>query len=737
MSKGGAGKVYFVLYLAVILELLIIIVERDEAEEHLIQKQKESMKIVESILSQLQSGSGSEGINTRPQDEITLQDQSLVAANGGTKIKQDRTYEVLVGVTDVSASDKVEGLEPKEAAEKVKKLIELANVQDLEYQIFYHNNANAPQSPAFMTDDSIRKAKIDFTKLGTEQEVGESSEGARWRMLALKRIELDMEQTQQYKEPLYKYTAKVGDVDGFAPATARGKDSSFMYSQLRTDDEAKKVGNKYKKRVFLVRFQPPSRAGWYKLRFASRTNRILGIRGDINSKDISDDEKVNIGTVQLKVKDLRKVKKTLTEQLEGLDIPSADDLASMKVTVDEFQSKAEAAIQKVKNESQADDPKAMERIRRIELYTYIAKLLAPGASSEFLQNRASIEFDIHVVEPPKRPDIDPVVLVDNPATYTFDKLPKTILTFQAGPFQAGKLPTVTCDPPLSIQVEDKGISATASNTEGGGQVRNYQAVINQVVPAGEYKITFRHTNQSNKPEQKEATLKVFESKLENLEDIKGTIENAYFGQEIELLPVPSDQKKIPAGQYYINAQISNQEQAQRGLQYKKYIPASAKSISADILWEDPVTKERVSLLNAPITGTPKQRPPKWVTNDVKQTSISDPRDPTITVSNIKLNLPVVDADANGNVTKASSTDLADVKAFVQKSDVPGYKVIVSNPRPAGGGYEVDVRIEGPPLRKKGQLEGTAQILISAKCKNKSNGEISNDGKATFNVSISY
>jgi len=37
MAKGGgAGKVYFVLYLAVILELLIIIVERDEAEENLI-----------------------------------------------------------------------------------------------------------------------------------------------------------------------------------------------------------------------------------------------------------------------------------------------------------------------------------------------------------------------------------------------------------------------------------------------------------------------------------------------------------------------------------------------------------------------------------------------------------------------------------------------------------------------------------------------------------------------------
>ena len=75
MSKGGAGKVYFVLYLAVILELLIIIVERDEAEEGLMKKQKESMRIVESILTQLQSGAGTEGINTRPQDAIVLSEK--------------------------------------------------------------------------------------------------------------------------------------------------------------------------------------------------------------------------------------------------------------------------------------------------------------------------------------------------------------------------------------------------------------------------------------------------------------------------------------------------------------------------------------------------------------------------------------------------------------------------------------------------------------------------------------
>ena len=108
MSKGGAGKVYFVLYLAVILELLIIIVERDEAEELLIAKQKESMRIVESILSQLQVGSGTEGINTRPQDQITIPPPGVNVKEAiGADIKPERKYMVEVGITDVASSLKL------------------------------------------------------------------------------------------------------------------------------------------------------------------------------------------------------------------------------------------------------------------------------------------------------------------------------------------------------------------------------------------------------------------------------------------------------------------------------------------------------------------------------------------------------------------------------------------------------------------------------------------------------
>ena len=65
-GKGGAGKVYFILYLAVLLELLIIIVERDDAEEELRkeklaleQKTKRIQLIAETIINSLRSSATS------------------------------------------------------------------------------------------------------------------------------------------------------------------------------------------------------------------------------------------------------------------------------------------------------------------------------------------------------------------------------------------------------------------------------------------------------------------------------------------------------------------------------------------------------------------------------------------------------------------------------------------------------------------------------------------------------
>src|SRR5688500_12608707 len=96
MSKGGAGKVYFVLYLAVILELLIIFIERDEAEEHLRREQKQAIEIVQTILSQLQTGSGTTGITVSPKDNIVLDDK--------TPANNVRNYDVDVSVGDAKAT---------------------------------------------------------------------------------------------------------------------------------------------------------------------------------------------------------------------------------------------------------------------------------------------------------------------------------------------------------------------------------------------------------------------------------------------------------------------------------------------------------------------------------------------------------------------------------------------------------------------------------------------------------
>lgn len=95
MSSGSAGKVYFVLYLAVVLELLIIIVDRDDAEEGLRKQTQEIQLIVQRILASLQT-SGTQ-ITTTPRDEITLDPSS------NNKRNEERTYAVTVNVGDTSA----------------------------------------------------------------------------------------------------------------------------------------------------------------------------------------------------------------------------------------------------------------------------------------------------------------------------------------------------------------------------------------------------------------------------------------------------------------------------------------------------------------------------------------------------------------------------------------------------------------------------------------------------------
>src|ERR1017187_4603959 len=97
MSKGGgAGKVYFILYLAVLLELLIIIVERDDAEEafrkerdELLRKNKRIQLITETIINSLRGS---------PTAVSATSDQSMVL--GDKTEANGRMFNVRIRLAD-------------------------------------------------------------------------------------------------------------------------------------------------------------------------------------------------------------------------------------------------------------------------------------------------------------------------------------------------------------------------------------------------------------------------------------------------------------------------------------------------------------------------------------------------------------------------------------------------------------------------------------------------------------
>lgn len=725
MSKGGAGKVYFVLYLAVILELLIIIVERDEAEEHLIQKQKESMRIVESILSQLQTGAGTEGISTQSKDEITLQEN---VDPTGPKIKQDRTYYIEVGVTDIFGADKVDhGAEGAE--EKIQNLIKLANVKQLEYQVFYHPSEAPEGAPYFPPSDSMRS--LDLASEG--QIVGSEVDGNVWRLEMLRQLELDLPATKEWRDPVYKdYTKSIGNVQPYAPAEAVAADSVYRYSTEYTDKIAAKNGGKVKKRAFVVRFQAPQKPGWYKLRFASKTNRILGVSGDVTN-DIPDEAKVNIGTVQLKVKDLRTVKKELERKLDGLGLPEADDLAKDVITAQQFDSQLEQVRNRVAS-GEIPSTDGVSLLSQIDLYRYISILLAPGKSDSFQQNRGSIEVDIRVIKPAVN-IAEPYVELP-PPVYYFDRL-KPTFTFTSGPYMGnnnpeGRIVTSAGSIPLSIQPIDQ----TADAGSGGrGSKRIYRAVAQQMLAPGKYTIEVTQRN-AGKSKTETSVLEVFSTSL--TDDSKKAIESKmnfmYYGGKVLIDVEPASLGKVPASQFRTYASTNNDQQkpAVRGLSAEINTPAAANTASIRVTWVSPYTDEEVelfSLSNRPI----EQEPPFWDMSRVspKVTPVGTKK-VKVEVRDITL-LPAIVGEGGKESTPADVQDIALKNIEVR---VPGYEVANTEIIEQGEGkYTALIELTGAPPRGENGITGTITGSVTAKVRNPVNNKVSSEASESFEVSV--
>ena len=755
MAKGGgAGKVYFVLYLAVVLELLIIIVERDEAEQLLLKKQRETMRIVESILSQLQAGAGTEGINTRPQDEITIPPPGAnIKEVMGTDIKPFRKYIVEVGVTDVSGElARKEGESEKDYSNRVKKYIQLGNVQELEYQIFFNSSPDPNNAPLFPSDEEMKKAGYEFAKMQPGTSIS-SKDGSSWEFMALRKLTLDHDATfnrisdfkkdvtPEFLEPIYPKDNELLIGTSFAPP---GKDdSAFYYSYAKTQEQFKGAAlANLKKRSFEVNFQPPPKAGWYKLRFASRTNRILGVRADANPKAIPEDATINIGTVTLTVRDLQKVNKELTIKLEKYGVPTWDDLANRAMNVLQFDDKLEQA--KIKA---AGEEKRTEIQSKIDLYGYICKLLAPGQSVSFPQNSGSIEFNIHVITP--KPQIaKPEIVLESSDLNVFDKVnlvfPVTISPFQGkGVNQLdGKVTDESGAPAarVTFQAEDEIAGSTVTMVAGGGGKRAYRAIVDKELPPGKYKVELTHRLSGN-VKTEVADLRVWKTGLTESSErkINNDLDYVYFANKfLQLTAEPSSGNKIPSRQFriYLTTDQESQRPPVEGLSVASdnaiWLSCKARTATLKITWVQPLTGQEIDIFPSKTVDITQKYPrinPADQSPNVTPISANKMR---VSIRNIKI------APANDGMEQSSFAEIkASVGAKVNFQGGLSGSELTSEPtiEKEGDNYTVSFDFTFNVARGTDILQGIASVSVKAQSYNKCNGKSSRPDEKTVNVNI--
>lgn len=625
MSKGSAGKVYFVLYLAVILELLIIIVERDEAEEGLHKKTKESMKIVQNILSQLQSGSGNFNMNVAPNDLIIIQDKATVESlPKDQRIKRQKTYSVKVGVTDISeAKSGGEG----EAAEGVKDytFTKLANVQELTYQLFFTETAkgetqeNAPRLPdSVYNSKRLREFKTGDVATYIDQQAGRNFN---WTLLDNRQLKLDVPATYAYnkpdggwRKPLYNLSINAATVDRGTQA----KDTIFFYDSTKSEKDIVNMG-KVIARTFTVNFDPGDerKDGWYKLRFFSSTNKILGVDFEGGLKEISDEDQVNVGVVKLKVKALRSVMQGLQKELDGkveLRDKWFDGEGDFNVRYKAVQEFNQAI--KLGRENNKDNE---DILNKITLYDYIVKLMTPGFSSFLDQNSGTMDIDVQV----RKPEIQqpaPSISELDPKIITFDKLQKTIVTFALTPsayFKPGN-PTLDIKGTPSLAGKYK-IELDEAIPDGGGvrdpqaanKKRRYRLVFESPIPAGLYNLKLSYSG-GGKTDTASTDLKVLPSSLDpkSMKTLAGT--KLYYGKRLALRSRLLADAELPLQQFKIDYQLGNEKKNQDNPYSESWvgpnIPAAAKKVKTDIVWVYPPTGERVPLFSR--EATPEQTPPE-------------------------------------------------------------------------------------------------------------------------------
>jgi hypothetical protein len=695
----------------VILELLIIIVERDEAEEHLMAKQKESMKIVQSILSQLQTGTGVEGLSTRPQDQIVLKSPEWANMPGMDLIKEEREYLVEVGVTDVMGDLakvlKDDRIDQRVKETRLKDFVLASNVREIYYQIWHSSDANKDVSDfpndveiadVLANNGGLNQVSHGWTLLGYQR----ASFDQPW--LDKQNIPLDLTKAQDWFKtatPVYNFDEPRGDYRAFWGGL-EGK-VQFEYDHDTTLSQGtNRFPASLKVRSFIARFQPKGRTGVYKLHFYSKTNKILGIRRDPNSVSVeaSDEEKVNIGTVQLSVKDLRRVLKELNRTMndtEVLTLTTEFTKPDGRMSGKTYNEKLNARVLAL----QTSNP---DLAREARLFGYINMILRPNQSSDLEQNQASMGFTVKVVQP-DIPMSKPTIadLIEKHKVISGVKY--VVIPFVINSFKTAPLPSQVSieprEPGVNIEVVQMPGQA-ASTQPGGTKSQAFELRISGLTSDGnakkEYKVNFAAANiPMSDGTVPDAFITVYPAGLmqKNREQIVDLMDKRLrIGKEPVIAFQPSSEGEIPANQFTLKYEMdgqSNKFDGSQPLQMKlPCVPKGMGLLKVAAIWNyRPVGSqysEQVVLFEHQTSNAKKNAP----TIDFSQASEQfDLKNLKLVISGISVEPPTIDCK--------KKADANDVKVSVDFNPPSAGKYkIVSQIDPEGGGtYKVTVQLKGP------------------------------------------
>lgn len=158
-------------------------------------------------------------------------------------------------------------------------------------------------------------------------------------------------------------------------------DIDFTKKQIKNPEDS----NYYGARVFSIIFEPPYNAGWYHLRFSSRTNRVL----DFYPSSLQ--YNLEIGNINLNYETIKRIMRYIKTKLKNLELPDVNQIVNEENCLNNYKlnDQINKAYSSINNTPQTKD--------EIRLYGILTKLISNFYNLS--SSRGAFDYEVKVITP--------------------------------------------------------------------------------------------------------------------------------------------------------------------------------------------------------------------------------------------------------------------------------------------------------------------------------------------------